>query len=915
MIFLSCKSEIDFPESDLSITQSRSTTSVLDKNMPPTIPGQLVIKLKKNTITENELFDNSIIAMNSVPAPMTMALSEIKATKIEHLFTPAGNFEGRTRRSGMHLYMVVTFDDEIEVVQAMSTMNSIDGIETIEPVYEIKLADAAQKTTPFLSQPYSLNRDDNMPFDDPYLKDQWHYNNTGVAPGAKVGADLNLVKAWEITTGTPNVIVCIVDGGINLEHSDLKDNLWVNEAELNGTPGEDSDGNGFVDDIHGWCFVNNTGDIQPDDSYHGTHVGGTVAARNNNGIGVAGVAGGDGTPNSGARLMSAAIFRDKGQASGTNTANAIKYGADNGAVISQNSYGWPYPTSTMPSYTRAAIDYFVKYAGCDDDGNQLADSPMKGGVVLFAAGNSGHDYLSQPASYDPVVAVTAMSTNFTKASYTDYGFWADIMAPGGDQDRYGSKAGVLSTTNNNYSYYQGTSMACPHASGVAALVVSRFGGMGYTNDMLKEQLYASILPLNIDEENRGFEGKLGVGYLDAHAAVRNQNEGKAPDAPTVNMDKSSENELNSITIYWEVPKDEDDEQASFYKLYYADVELTESNYIEKGRLLGSANGFINGHGKIAGEEMQYTISKLKPSTQYYFALVAYDRWKIASEATLISLNTKTNEAPKILNIPSEPITIYNAPSSIAYYNLEVKDPEGDTWTYTIDGDTDGVTHTRESGEDIIKLTITSALNVGNYKLNVTLKDKLGAESKTEISFRILELSPPTKTQELLPQLLGVENGDFVIDLNAYFKQKELLPLTFTAKTDKAGILTANVNNEGTLALKAQKPGETNVTIVASNGYKTTEATFMAQVTQDKNNAVYSVWPIPVIDNLNAWVNAKYKSASFIITTPRGEEVINKKENVDNKGIATVDLSKLAPGTYSLKIETSDETFTQTIVKQ
>ena len=89
----------------------------------------------------------------------------------------------------------------------------------------------------------------------------------------------------------------------------------------------------------------------------------------------------------------------------------------------------------MPSYTRAAIDYFVKYAGCDDDGNQLADSPMKGGVVLFAAGNSGHDYLSQPASYDPVVAVTAMSTNFTKASYTDYGFWADIMAPGGDQDR------------------------------------------------------------------------------------------------------------------------------------------------------------------------------------------------------------------------------------------------------------------------------------------------------------------------------------------------------------------------------------------------------------------------------------------------------------------------------------------------
>jgi subtilisin family serine protease len=834
---------------------------------------------------------------------------------MERLFPPAGKFEGRTRRAEMHLYMVVSFDKDIEVTQAMGTMKTLDDIESIEPVYEIELADIGQKATPFLSQPYSLSRDDNMPFDDPRLKDQWHYNNTGSVRGGIVGADLNLFKAWEITTGTPNVIVCIVDGGLLLSHPDLKDNLWVNEAELNGTPGEDSDGNGYVDDIHGWCFVENTSDIQPDDSFHGTHVAGTVAARNNNGIGVSGVAGGNGQPNTGARLMSAAIFRDKGQANSTNSANAIKYGADNGAVISQNSWGWPHPITTIPSYTRAAIDYFIKYAGCDDDGSQLADSPMKGGVVLFAAGNSGNDYLSQPASYEPVVAVTAMSTNFTKASYTDHGFWADIMAPGGDQDRYGTQAGVLSTTNNNYSYFQGTSMACPHASGVAALVVSRFGGMGYTNEMLKEQLYASILPVNIDGENRGFEGKLGAGYLDAYAAVRNQNEDKAPDAPNINMDKSSDNQLNSINLFWEVPKDEDDEQASFYKLYYSDVELTKSNYKEKGRLLGPANGFINGHGKLAGEEMEYTVTRLKPSTQYYFVLIAYDRWKIESEPTVFSVSTKMNEPPKILNVPTEPITIYNAPSSVANYNLEVKDPEGDTWTYTIDGDTDGVSHTRESGEDIIKLTITSALNVGNYKLIVTLKDKLGAESKTEIPFRILELSPPTKTQDILPQLLGVENGDIVIDLNAYFEQKELLPLTFTAKTDKAGILTANVSNEGTLALKAQKTGEANVTIVASNGYKTTEATFMIQVTQDKNNAIYSVWPIPVIDNLNAWVNAKYKSASFIITTPRGEEVINKKENVDNKGIATVDLSKLAPGTYSLKIETSGETFTQTIVKQ
>lgn len=915
LIFVSCKSEIDFSEPGLSDTPSRASASVVDMNGPQAIPGKLVVKLKNSAIAEKAFFDNSIVAMNSVPEPMSMALSEIKATKMERLFPPAGKFEGRTRRAGMHLWMVVSFDESTEVAQAMSTMQKVGGIESIEAVYEVELSDADQEPTPFLAQPFALKRDTPLPFDDPYLSNQWHYDNKGQAPGSVVGADLNLFKAWEITTGTPNVIVCVVDGGIALEHPDLKDNLWVNEAELNGTPGEDSDGNGYVDDIHGWCFVSGTADIQPDESYHGTHVAGTVAARNNNGIGVCGVAGGDGTPNSGARLMSAAIFREKGQATSVNSAKAIKYGADNGAVISQNSWGWPHPSNTLPSYTKAAIDYFVKEAGCDDDGNQLIDSPMKGGIVLFAAGNSGNDYLSQPASYEAVVGVTAMSTNFSKASYTDYGYWADIMAPGGDQDRYGTKAGVLSTTNNTYSYYQGTSMACPHASGTAALVVSRFGGMGYTNAMLKEQLYASILPVNIDEENPGFEGKLGFGYLDAYAAVRNQNEGKAPDAPEVNMEKSSNNELTSIDIFWEIPKDADDEQASFYKLYFSDVELTESNYEEKGRLLASPNGFINGHGKTAGEEMQYTINKLKPSKQYYFALIAYDRWKLPSLPTIFSLSTKMNEPPKILNVPSEPITIYNAPTSVAYYNLEVEDPEGNTWTYTIDGDIEGVTHTREKGDNIIKLTITAVLEVGDYKLNVNLKDKLGAESTTEIPFRILELSAPTKVKDIASQLLGVENGVITLDLNEYFTQKELLPLTFTAETEKTGILTANVSNDGTLELKAQKAGETNVTVVANNGYKTTKTTFKVQVTQDINESVYSVWPIPVVKDLNAWINAKHQNATFIITTARGEEVMNTNKSVNNEGIATVDLSVLAPGTYSLKIETAGETFTKRIVKQ
>ena len=121
-------------------------------------------------------------------------------------------------------------------------------------------------------------------------------NGTTTIPAASLarvaGADIGLFKAWEKETGKPNVIVAITDGGIDITHPDLKDNLFVNQKELNGQEGVDDDGNGFIDDINGFNFIHNNGKIYPDDESHGTHVAGTVAARNNNGIGVAGIAGG-----------------------------------------------------------------------------------------------------------------------------------------------------------------------------------------------------------------------------------------------------------------------------------------------------------------------------------------------------------------------------------------------------------------------------------------------------------------------------------------------------------------------------------------------------------------------------------------------------------------------------------------------
>lgn len=496
----------------------------------PYIQGEVLVKFSAEVA---ECLEQPGVAENLTRSG-SLALDEVLARvgsyRLERVFPADKRHEARTRQEGLHQWYVVRFGDDHSAEEVAAALAPLGEVQRVEPNRTVKRAYRG-KATPLRQEKLTAMTTRAAAGEDPLRDLQWHLINrgdmftTGEVIKSVKDADVQCEKAWERTMGSPEVVVAILDEGIFVEHPDLKANMWVNEDEVERSK-EDNDGNGYAGDIHGYNFVNDSGVItwnDAADSGHGSHVAGVIAALNNNGQGISSIAGGDGSEGSGVKIMACQIFSGNISTGLLSVVRAMKYAADNGAVVLQCSWGYVSGAANIYDWGEAgyatdeawmtgspiekeALDYFTHCAGS-------INGPVDGGIAVFAAGNESAPMAGYPGAYEDYISVAATAADFTPAVYTNFGPGTSISAPGGDQDyyydyvdeehNYGELGCILSLlpyhiSESGYGYMEGTSMACPHVSGVLALGISYAAQLRrhFTAEELKQMLYDTAVPLD-----------------------------------------------------------------------------------------------------------------------------------------------------------------------------------------------------------------------------------------------------------------------------------------------------------------------------------------------------------------------------------------------------------------------------------
>ena len=897
-----------------------------------------MVNIKLNTALLSEI-DNARneLAMPTGSARLDAYLASIGAKRFARTFPNAGKHEYKQVQNGLNAWYTVWLDkDTRSVTRAMNADAPSDVVNHIEPVPVPRLEEYTVTELP----PAQTRAPGDAPFDDPHWAMQWDLKNNGNignyidARGKDVissvtGADINIAPAWQITKGKPQVVVAVVDGGIDINHEDLKESLWVNAGEIPGN-GIDDDKNGYVDDVNGYNFVDDKGVIVAQD--HGTHVAGTIAARNNNGKGICGIAGGDGSAQSGARVMSCQIFKpnpnydptdknspkDLTPRSYRSMAAAIVYGANNGALISQNSWGFD-GIGTDPLVIRDAITYFNDHAGED------AGALMKGGVVFFAAGNETTEALTYPAAHDNVIAVAAAAPDYTAAWYTNYGSWVDITAPGGSspyEGRYPLEqrkptSEILSCLpvdggTSKYGYMQGTSMACPHVSGIAALVISQYGGAGFTSAQLKQRILTGVKPVDANALNKAlYADKMGSGYIDAHIALQAYDENVDAALPAFVAD-STRRAYAAITLGWAaatVPAG----SLFQYTLYYSTQPLTAANY----QGTGVSHVSFPASYAAAGEAFVRTVKRLKSNTNYYFALQATAR--NGKKSDLVVYNGA------VATLPNTPPTIETdadlaKPVELAGYDTKkmaftLTDKEGHRITYKMSPRT--FVDIDEDGNHVTCTFRAKNMLIGEHRYTLTATDEFGAASSVTITVRKLPNDPPELKAEA-SELYIARGEQRVLRLPDLIKDEEPAALRFELLSTSNGNLAATLDNQ-TLTLRGERLGESELTLRVTDAHSQT-STFKLPALVYMNRGIYSLFPTIAANRVYVKLGNEVAGSVLLeVRNSAGKTVRTQAYDTNRidpaQRVIALDVNKFTPGHYTVTLRNNNQTYTETFIKR
>lgn len=420
-----------------------------DPSGPPSVPNQYLVRFKR--VEEGEQRQ----AVKSLPG---IAEARWLVTRSDRLIR-----QGRNRPTAFEAMAVVRLAPSVSVEETLAGLRRRFDVLYVEPDYWVEAFLPADQKVPT----------EIPPPNDFHWESLWGLENQGQTGGVP-GVDIDARQAWAVTHGSRDIVVAVIDTGIDFFHPDLAENLWKNSVEIPGN-GKDDDGNEYIDDIYGYDFVNRDADPM-DDHVHGTHVAGTIGAIGDNERGVVGVA-------REVRLMALKALSERGTGSLSDVLESMAYAVDNGAHIINASWGLQVRSRALEDGLHAAIDAGV--------------------LFVAAAGNHRRETLSYPAAYPPVLAVAAINENNQRAPFSSFGSFVDLAAPGNQ---------IWSTLpNNSYGVLRGTSMATPYVSGAAALVWARHPK--FTQDQVGAILKNTTTP--VDSKNW-----IGTGRLNAASALQ-----------------------------------------------------------------------------------------------------------------------------------------------------------------------------------------------------------------------------------------------------------------------------------------------------------------------------------------------------------------------------------------------------------